>query len=174
MEMKKKYFNFISFKRRTIKSIAFALLTVGIIFCIYQVLMAKMIDEDDRERLSQLSGNVHNRKFGNLLQANSDDQHFICHPSGVKISINFINDDYCDCPDGSDETQTNACPEASFECHHRFKIVRLPSSRVNDGICDCCDGSDEDESFKSPIKLNESIQKKIGIYLSPCPNVCPR
>ncbi|XP_073991388.1 uncharacterized protein [Rhodnius prolixus] len=171
MEMKKKHLNFLSLKRRTIKSIAIALLTVGTVFCIYQVLMARMIDEDDRERLSS---NVHRRKFGNLMQTNNDDQYFICHPSGVKISVNFINDDYCDCPDGSDETQTNACPEASFQCHHRFKIVKVPSSRVNDGICDCCDGSDEDKSIKTLINLKESVQKKIGQFLSPCPNVCPR
>lgn len=54
-----------------------------------------------------------------------------------------IDDDYCDCADGSDEPHTAACAgvaTARFVCPRGEKI---PSSRVNDGVCDCCDGSDE-------------------------------
>ncbi|KAK9505422.1 hypothetical protein O3M35_009486 [Rhynocoris fuscipes] len=174
MEIKKKYWGI--FKRRTIKSISIAVTLIGLLFIIYQVLMAKMIDEDDRERLSQFTRNVHNRKFGNIMKANNniEDHFYICNPSGIKILAQFVNDDYCDCPDGSDEPQTSACPQANFECHHRFKIVSLPSSRVNDGICDCCDGSDENEPVKLFTHIDDKIQKKLGIFLQPCPNVCPR
>ncbi|KAI8592754.1 glucosidase II beta subunit-like-domain-containing protein, partial [Geranomyces variabilis] len=57
-----------------------------------------------------------------------------------------VNDDYCDCPDGSDEPGTPACEKGFFHCLNDDHIgADIPTSRVNDGICDpqCCDGSDE-------------------------------
>ena len=34
---------------------------------------------------------------------------FTCVNSGEKIPFDQVNDDYCDCEDGSDEPSTNAC-----------------------------------------------------------------
>lgn len=69
---------------------------------------------------------------------------FGCFDSDLRISRDRINDDFCDCADGSDEPGTSACPNGQFYCENAgFFAKRLPSSRVNDGICDCCDGSDE-------------------------------
>ncbi|XP_069579890.1 glucosidase 2 subunit beta-like isoform X2 [Brachyistius frenatus] len=82
---------------------------------------------------------------------------FLCIDGSKMIPFEQVNDDYCDCEDGSDEpgtkptyvhvcftSGTSACPRGRFYCTNLgFRPHYVPSSRVNDGICDCCDASDE-------------------------------
>jgi len=69
---------------------------------------------------------------------------FICDGGKKKLPVSAVNDDYCDCDDGSDEYGTAACPNGHFYCLNRgYRSESIPSGRLNDGVCDCCDGSDE-------------------------------
>jgi hypothetical protein len=68
---------------------------------------------------------------------------FKCDDSGKIIPFMAVNDNYCDCQDGSDEPGTDACMNGRFYCPFHDNPRGISSGFVNDGICDCCDGSDE-------------------------------
>lgn len=96
-----------------------------------------------------------------------------CKDGSKKFSKTQLNDDFCDCPDGTDEPGTSACPLGKFYCRNSGHTpLFLYSSRVNDGICDCCDGSDEyDGKVKCPNTCWEAgkvardkLKKKIATY----------
>ncbi|XP_053318249.1 glucosidase 2 subunit beta [Spea bombifrons] len=73
-----------------------------------------------------------------------DSKPFTCLDGSRTIPFDRVNDDYCDCSDGTDEPGTAACSNGRFHCTNAgFKPQYIPSSRVNDGICDCCDTTDE-------------------------------
>ena len=96
---------------------------------------------------------------------------FSCLGTTQQIPYSMVNDDYCDCNDGSDEPSTSACPDTSFYCSSSSSTT-IPSSRVNDGVCDCCDGSDEYKGVKLLDRPVRDRQEVLGRFLPPCPNTC--
>ncbi|MCO5546614.1 hypothetical protein L7F22_000044 [Adiantum nelumboides] len=83
----------------------------------------------------------------------------LCRDGSKRFSLDRLNDDFCDCSDGTDEPGTPACPNGRFYCRNQKQApLWIFSSRVNDGICDCCDGSDEyDGNIQCrPVCIEES------------------
>ena len=83
---------------------------------------------------------------------------------GTTIPDAQVNDDFCDCADGSDELQTGACTNSVFECactpHQPKKVF---ASRVNDGVCDCCDGADEWRSGACPNTCVDEAKAQLEV-----------
>ncbi|KAG2388658.1 hypothetical protein C9374_000097 [Naegleria lovaniensis] len=104
----------------------------------------------------------------------SEKQQFQCLQSKELISFDSVNDNYCDCKDGSDEPGTSACSNAvlsfnsdtKFYCKNKyFKPQYISHSKVNDGVCDCCDGSDENfaSTFgEASMNVCEDTCKELG------------
>lgn len=122
----------------------------------YQLFYFKQLNSEMRATPVNLIRGIHVKQIP--FYTPNDKHQFTCFHSKEQIDFSQVNDDYCDCLDGSDEPGTNACPNGIFFClyqdftsgHKKF----VPSIMVNDGICDCCDGSDEWGVKKLPVRLD--------------------
>ncbi|PWY98421.1 hypothetical protein BCV70DRAFT_201738 [Testicularia cyperi] len=97
-----------------------------------------------------------------------------CLDGSHDLAWTAVNDDYCDCPDGSDEPGTSACPNSTFYCHNKGHIPTvIRSSRVDDGICDpeCCDGSDETDGKVSCPNRCEKIGREYRKKMTELENI---
>lgn len=123
-------------------------LLVSFVFFAYQLIMLIQISKDIQDSVQKrrtLIRGTHEKQFKFYIP--SQNNTFKCFQSYEQIEYFKVNDDYCDCLDGTDEPGTNACGNGIFYCEHQSDsqdVSNFVSSyKVNDGICDCCDGSDE-------------------------------
>lgn len=80
------------------------------------------------------------------IHLNLTKSYFLCNDQSSVFAL--LNDDYCDCIDGSDEPLTSACSmilvsKHMFPCPGSARGTVLFPSRVHDGVTDCSDGADE-------------------------------
>ncbi|EGW34535.1 uncharacterized protein SPAPADRAFT_133564 [Spathaspora passalidarum NRRL Y-27907] len=99
-----------------------------------------------------------------------DVQYWHClNDSSIRLTYNQINDNYCDCPDGSDEPGTNACENSKYYCENKGHFpAYIDSFKLNDGVCDydvCCDGSDEPEGCENKCDVihNQYVEYKENV-----------
>lgn len=148
---------FLTIFRKKIRFFVIPLLVISLIFVLHQLFMLNRLSRETNARIKRnlIILGTHESQMDQY--AARDDGVFQCIQSMEKIGYSQINDDYCDCLDGSDEPGTNACSNGRFVCSYQEKYgnypVVIPSNRVNDGVCDCCDGSDEWKSQSDLIHL---------------------
>ncbi|XP_073140340.1 glucosidase 2 subunit beta isoform X2 [Henckelia pumila] len=84
-----------------------------------------------------------------------------CKDGSKKFNKSQLNDDFCDCADGSDEPGTSACPNGKFFCKNTGHApLFLYSSRVNDGICEHKERIDEAEEKERLQKEKEEKERR--------------
>jgi len=93
---------------------------------------------------------------------------FTCLDGAMSVKFDKVNDNSCDCADGSDEPGTSAC-DFHFYCEPEHRYIR--SNVVNDGVCDCCDGSDEWRGFELSEE-NKLPKKGPNVHFAPCFDIC--
>ena len=108
----------------------------------------------------------------NLQEKFEQSTSFTCDGGKKSFTKTQVNDNYCDCMDGSDEPGTSACSVGTFVCANRgYRVQSISSARVDDGVCDCADGTDEGTIIKCPnasklaaAKEKEMMQKVTQAY----------
>ena len=148
-------------------------ITISLSFVIFGRLLRMQSLKDAKFIRDHVALNVESVDNCNKIQSEQELLLIKCNEKFVISSYpkertidSMINDQFCDCADGSDESRTAACSSIlvgieAFECHdgnifadkqllrgnHILEvdaiIKTITFSRVNDGVCDCADCSDE-------------------------------
>lgn len=126
-----------------------AILVVFIMFIAAVVMMIVYFPESTGSSSLHLRSVIRNEVISpnhvDVVRLNSTFQTIRCHDGGMGT----LNDNFCDCETGEDETTTEACSfwlpgKALFDCSYgNANSKKIFLSRVHDGVKDCPDGSDE-------------------------------
>lgn len=102
-------------RRQKVKYSVIAVSIISIIYIMYQVIPVQQLSKKSHLKRTFVRG-VH-YSVARHYYADEDDK-FTCLYDGEVIHIDKINDNYCDCKDGTDEPGTDACPNGKFFCEH--------------------------------------------------------
>ncbi|CAH1970643.1 unnamed protein product [Acanthoscelides obtectus] len=174
---------FISFTRRRITFFIIPSLLFSLVFILYQVHIFIQLSKEQNEiklqyrvqTRSDLPKGIHVEQASFYTPDHRGQ--FLCVHSQEVIPFTKVNDDYCDCLDGTDEPGTNACPNGLFYCGVTANgfPTHVKSPKVNDGICDCCDGSDEwdnNQVLKDQIPHSSKHHDFLFHRYPPCKRLC--
>ncbi|XP_065169741.1 uncharacterized protein [Atheta coriaria] len=162
--------------RKKLKYFLTPLAIVSVIYIVYQLVIFNKLTVYSNSNKPVTTKVLGTHKYHIRLYQRTGRNQFQCLFSRELIDYELVNDNYCDCTDGTDEPGTNACPGKTFFCtsqatYRNYKKI-ISSNKVNDGVCDCCDGSDEYLNKKISPHLDRKLQMKLGRYLPPCPVLC--
>ncbi|CAG9787455.1 unnamed protein product [Diatraea saccharalis] len=136
------------------------------------------LKRSEQDKYINDNGIIRGIQYSSVLKYRADSNNeFKCLYSEQRIPFDYVNDDYCDCEDSTDEPSTSACVNGTFYCDTQYPgknivLNTVPSNRVNDGICDCCDGSDEWLHSHNELILSQSSQKHYRHYVNKCSSNC--
>ncbi len=85
-----------------------SIIFVGVLYILFQIKWIEELTEQTPVR------GIHS-KVAKFYVRDRNNQ-FTCLHDGQVIEFSKVNDDYCDCDDGTDEPGTSACPNGIFYC----------------------------------------------------------
>ena len=100
-------------RRRKIKFLVAVVSIIGIVYVTYQIKSIQELTQKSEIIRKPVRG-VHYALIAHYNGVMGDE--FVCLHDRTSIAWAKINDDYCDCDDGTDEPGTDACPNGKFYC----------------------------------------------------------
>lgn len=104
------------FKRKRLRSLLLSVCFVGLVYISHQILLTLKLTLYLKESVVDSAAVPDTLvKVETYEREETTPKDLVCD-SGIKLTPDQINDDYCDCVDGSDEAGTSACPNSVFLC----------------------------------------------------------